>query len=276
MEALQINKFSEYLKARPHDCHKGDFGRVVVVGGDFGFSGAVRLAGEAALRVGAGLVSIATRMEYATVLNVSRPELMCHGIGFANEMSELVDAASVVVIGPGLGKEGWGQELFEYVVHSKKLLIVDADGLNILAERNKPLQRENWILTPHPGEAARLLNISGKEVQNDRVAALKKLHEKFGGVIVLKGAGSLVIGANSKPAICEAGNPGMATAGMGDVLSGVIGGLLAQHVPLLDAAKMGVLLHAMAADLARDDGERGMIASDLMPYLRRLVNGNSE
>ncbi len=270
IEKLQLNQFKDYLKPRQRAAHKGDFGHVLVVGGDYGFSGAVRLAAEAALRVGAGLVSVATRPEHALTLNVMRPEMMCHGIRTMKEFQALCKKATVIVIGTGMGRSAWAKQLLAASIKTKKPLVVDADALNLLAE--KPTHYPNWILTPHPGEAARLLKTTTDEVQHDRVTAIRKLQNKYAGVCILKGAGSLVLGPNSTITMCDQGNPGMASGGMGDVLSGVIGGLVAQHIPLDIAAQLGVVVHAAAGDLAARDGERGMLALDLMPYLRKLVN----
>jgi NAD(P)H-hydrate epimerase len=263
-------QFSQYLKPRPRDSHKGLFGHVLVVGGDYGFSGATRLTAEAALRVGAGLVSIATRPEHALTLNIMRAEIMCHGIRHAKDLMPLLSKATVIVLGPGMGQSSWAKKLFTQVLKSKKLLVIDADALNLLAK--KCLTYTNWILTPHPGEAARLLNMTSDAIQQDRPAAIIKLQKKYKGVSVLKGAGTLILEGDGIPALCDAGNPGMATAGMGDVLSGVIAGLIAQGIPLIIAAKLGVLVHAKAGDLAAKEGERGLIAMDLFPYLRQLVN----
>jgi hydroxyethylthiazole kinase-like uncharacterized protein yjeF len=270
IEKLHITHFAGYLKPRPRNAHKGMYGHVLIVGGDYGYSGAARMAAEAALRVGAGLVSVATRPDIALTLNLTRPEIMCHGISSDKALDPLLDKADVVIIGPGIGTSRWAKKLFLQVLKSKKPLVVDADALNILA--SKPVSHAHWILTPHPGEAARLLKSTVDEVQQDRVLAIHKLQKKMGGVCVLKGSGSLILAPNENLAQCEAGNPGMATAGMGDILSGVIGGLVAQGFSLEDAAKCGVLIHAMAGDLAAKEGERGMLASDLLPYLRRLVN----
>lgn len=272
-DVLKLSQFGKYLKPRPRDFHKGQCGHVLVVGGESGYSGAVRMAGEAALRVGAGLVSIATRIEHASLLSLTRPELMCHGVMGATELMPLLKKADVVIVGPGMGRSPWAQKLLYLVLKSDKpAIVVDADGLNLLVD--KPQQKMNWILTPHPGEAARLLNKNVDEIQRDRFSAIRQLQQQFGGVCVLKGAGTLIKGPDDAiPSICKSGNPGMATAGMGDVLSGVIGGLLAQGIPLTDAAKLGVLVHAMAADLAVEErGERGLIATDLMGYLRQMVN----
>ena len=250
--------------------HKGDYGHVLVVGGDRGFSGAAKMAGEAALRVGAGLVSIATHPAHAAFLNIGRPELMCHGVENAGELAALIEKANAVVIGPGLGQSKWAVELFIAAIKSSKLLVIDADGLNLLA--HVPEKKANWILTPHPGEAARLLGSTSAAVQQDRFAAVSGIQAKYGGIVALKGAGTLVAGKD-EIAVSTTGNPGMASGGMGDVLAGVIGGLVAQGFSLKDAAQQGVHLHGRAADLAAEQGgERGLLASDLMPFLRQLVN----
>ena len=262
--AVRVVKTS--LPPRSRCSHKGDYGHVLIVGGDFGYSGAARLAGEAALRMGAGLVSIATRVEHAGLINVGRPELMCHGIDCVEHLAVLLEKASVIVIGPGLGQSDWARSLFMATLKTKKLLIIDADGLNLLAQ--DPTANPNWILTPHPGEAARLLNSSTADIQKDRFASVLALQEKYSGIAILKGAGTL-IASSDDCAVSITGNPGMASGGMGDVLAGVIAGLLAQGLTLKDAAQQGVFGHGRAADLAVDkEGERGLLASDLMPYLR--------
>jgi len=258
--------------ARRSRCaHKGDYGHVLVIGGDAGYSGAAKLAGEAALRVGAGLVSIATRVGHASVMNINRPELMCHGVETVEQLKRLLERVKVIVLGPGLGQGAWAKALFSVAINAGKPLVIDADGLNLLA--SSPVKKTDWVLTPHPGEAARLLSCSTAQVQQDRFAAAYALQAKYGGIAVLKGAGTLVA-SDHELAVSATGNPGMATGGMGDVLSGVIAGLLAQGLPLKEAAQQGVYNHGLAADLAAEkDGERGLLASDLMPYLRRLMNG---
>lgn len=259
------------LPPRSRTAHKGHCGHVLVVGGDCGFAGAARMAAEAAARVGAGLVSIATRPQHASVLNLTRPELMCRGVESAAELDGLLRTASAVAVGPGLGQSPWARELFGAVLASGLPLVVDADGLNLLAA--DPRRRDDWVLTPHPGEAGRLLGVTAAEVQRDRFAAAASLQERYGGTLVLKGAGSLVRGEDGVPRICRLGNPGMASGGMGDVLTGVIVGLVAQGVGLQMAAEMGVVAHAAAADqAATQGGERGLLASDLFPHLRQLVN----
>ncbi|WP_411727387.1 NAD(P)H-hydrate dehydratase [Methyloglobulus sp.] len=255
---------------RSRCAHKGDHGHVLIVGGDRGYSGAARMAGEAALRVGAGLVSVATHPEHAALLNLNRPELMCHGVDNAGQLSPLLDKADVIVIGPGLGQSKWATVLFIAAIKSSKMLVIDADGLNLLA--HVPEKHPDWVLTPHPGEAARLLRCATADVQQDRYAAVAAIQAKYDGIAVLKGSGTLIAG-NDDVTVSTTGNPGMASGGMGDVLAGVIAGLAAQGFSLKDAAQQGVYLHGMAADLAvGQTGERGLLASDLMPFLRQLVN----
>lgn len=268
---LDWSSLSSLLQPRPRDTHKGFFGHVLVIGGNKGMAGAVRMAGEAAARVGAGLISIATQPNHADFIAGFCPELMCHGIKTAIELEALLERCTVIAIGAGLGQDEWAEELFFRGLQSLQPKIVDADGLNILAKY--PTHREDWILTPHPGEAARLLNCSIAEIQADRFLAVEALQQRYGGIIVLKGAGSLIQAPSNLPRICLAGNPGMASGGMGDVLGGVLAGLLAQKLSLENAAYLGVLLHSTAGDkAAAEKGERGLLASDLMPYIRALAN----
>jgi hydroxyethylthiazole kinase-like uncharacterized protein yjeF len=258
------------LMPRRRCAHKGNMGHVLVVGGDLGFSGAARMAGEAALRIGAGLVSIATRSEHAGLMNLNRPELMCRGVESERDLLPLLDKANVVALGPGLGQKEWGRTLFGAVLRSEKPIVLDADGLNLLA--SMPMSKSYWILTPHPGEAGRLLHGSAQSVEQDRFSAVSAIRAAYGGIAVLKGAGTL-IASHSRIAVSTSGNPGMASGGMGDVLSGVIAGLIAQGLDLQEAAERGVFLHGRAADLAAArDGERGLLATDLLPFLRQLVN----
>jgi len=270
MQKLNLEDFADYLQPRAREAHKGNFGHLLIIGGAPGYSGAVMLAAEAALRVGSGLVSVATHPDHAGTLNLLRPEVMCHGVDSGEALAALIAKATVLVLGPGLGRSAWSQRVFDQSCLSAKNTLVDADGLNWLSD--KPLQKPNWILTPHPGEAGQLLKKSTEEIQQDRVSAVTLLQKKYHGWIVLKGAGTLVAGPDGSLAICTEGNPGMATGGMGDVLSGVLGGLMAQGLPPGIAARLGVVVHAMAGDLAAKTGERGMIASDLMFYLRDIVN----
>lgn len=264
------------LPKRRRHANKGDYGHVLVVGGDYGMGGAVRMAAEAALRVGAGLVSVATRPEHISVVTTCRPEIMCHQVQSPEDLDSVLERASVLVLGPGLGKSEWSRNLFNHLIKIDLPKVIDADGLNLLAET--PQRQEHWILTPHPGEAARLLKTSVTEIQHHRQKAVKSLQENYGGVAILKGAGTLVQNGIQRQAIhCGAGNPGMASGGMGDVLSGVIGGLLAQKLSLAEAAETAVQIHSQAADkAAQQGGERGLLACDLLPYLRLLVNPASD
>jgi hydroxyethylthiazole kinase-like uncharacterized protein yjeF len=268
---LDWAKVSDQVAPRRRDAHKGDFGHVLVVGGAPGFSGAARLAGEGALRAGAGLVSVATHPAHAAYLNVGRPELMVRGMVDPRELSPLLERASAVAIGPGLGREPWGVGLIERVLAAGKPLVMDADALNWLAEAR--LRRDDWVLTPHPGEAARLLGCSAAEVQADRFSALRHLQDLYGGTIVLKGAGTLVLGPSRRPpGVCSQGNPGMASGGSGDVLTGMIAALLGRGLDPEDAAEAAVCLHAAAGDRAAAEGEQGLLATDLIAAIRPTLN----
>ena len=262
------------LPRRGKNAHKGNFGHVLAVGGDHGFGGAIRLAGEAALRCGAGLVSVATRAEHVVALNAARPELMAHGVDGARELEALLERASVVALGPGLGQRAWGHALWYAALASAKPSVIDADGLNLLA-RDRPALPAHSVLTPHPGEAARLLGVDTVTIAGDRYAAVRAIAARHGAVTVLKGAGSLVATPEGEVAVCPWGNPGMASGGIGDVLTGVIAALLAQGLGAWDAACVGVALHARAGDLAARAGQAGMLASDLFAPLLRLRNAFS-
>lgn len=257
------------LKPRARGAHKGDFGHVLMIGGGQGMPGAVRLAGEAALRAGAGRVSIATHPSHAAILAATRPELMSHGVTGAADLAPLLENADVVALGPGLGQSEWAQALYDEVAESPLPAVWDADALNLLAKT--PNKANNRVITPHPGEAATLLNTSTADIQANRPAALAALAEKYGGTTVLKGSGSLV-STEATPVLCLSGNPGMAAPGMGDVLTGIVAGLLAQGLNMTDAAAIGVEAHARAGDRAALAGERGMLASDLMTELRAVLN----
>ncbi len=271
LERILESAIQQALPRRARSSHKGDFGRVLIVGGGVGMPGAVRLAGEACLRVGAGLVTVAVAPENVAAISAGRPELICLPLGDAGALTETAERADVIAIGPGLGRTPWACSALERVLGCGKPLVVDADALNIIAESGAP-PREDWILTPHPGEAARLLGTETRAVQHDRLAALEQLIARYRGTVVLKGAGTLVGAPGRTPALCERGNPGMATAGMGDVLTGTIAGILAQCRDSWLAASAGVLVHAMAGDAAARAGQRGLLAGDLARELRNCVN----
>jgi len=275
------------LPVRNRNAHKMNHGHVLVVGGDQGMAGAVAMAAEAALYSGAGLVSVATHPTSVNSLVARRPEVMTKSVTTPDELKVLINRATVVVVGPGLGNDSLGNdslgndslggdsarasELFDIVLESELPMIIDADGLNRLSRLpQQSTKRDNWILTPHPGEARNLL---GKNVQVNRLASVKQLQEKYGGVSLLKGAGTL-IASRHDVWLCPYGNPGMSVAGMGDVLSGVIGGLVAQGLDVNDAACLGVIVHSLAADnITARQGERGLLATQLLPEIRKLLNG---
>jgi|TARA_Y100000310_G_scaffold345518_1_gene465886 NAD(P)H-hydrate epimerase len=268
---LQLATQLGHLPRRNRNAHKGQHGHLLVMGGDHGMAGAVSMASEAAARVGAGLVTVVTRPEHVAPLIARRPEVMVHGVDSRQQLEPLMDRFTCIVVGPGLGRSAWSAQMLQLILATDLPLVVDADALNLIAAR-EPMNRQDWIMTPHPGEAARLLGCQTMEIQHDRYQAVVDLQGKYGGMVLLKGAGTLLRDP-AETSLCPYGNPGMAVAGMGDVLSGVIGGLLAQGLSLSQAAKLGVCLHSRAADLiAAERGERGILATDLMPELRRLVN----
>ena len=271
LERIVEADIQQALPRRRRAANKGDFGRVLIVGSGTGMPGAARLAGEACLRVGAGLVTVAVAPENVPAIAAGRPELICLPLTDPSALAEAVERASVLAIGPGLGRTAWSRAALEIVLRCEKPVVVDADALNLIAE-TKCRARDNWILTPHPGEAGRLLGIPTADIQNDRLAALDRLTERYGGTVVLKGAGTLVGFPGRTPGLCERGNPGMASAGTGDVLTGAIAGILAQCRDTWLAARVGVLVHAMAGDAAARGGERGLLAGDVARELHNCVN----
>ena len=258
------------LAPRAPAAHKGRHGHVLVVGGDHGMAGAARLAGEAAARSGAGLVSVATRAAHVAALVGARPELMVHGVE-----GELPDAllarASVIALGPGLGQSAWSRALWTQALAADKPCVLDADGLNLLAAARCALPAQA-VLTPHPGEAARLLEVVPAAIARDRYAAARELARRHQAVVVLKGDGTVVATPTGEAWICAQANPAMASGGMGDVLTGIIAGLMAQHFDPAQAARVGVAAHAEAARRAAARGARGMLASELLDCLRAAVN----
>lgn len=266
-------KLKQLLVKRPRSSHKGNFGHVLVVGGNRGYSGAVRLSAEGALRSGAGLVTVATHPFHAAAINTGRPEIMVHAVDVASDLDALFDKADVIVVGPGLGQDAWAQQLLEVVLQSAKPLVLDADALNLLSSSQHCLpDNGEFVITPHPGEAARLLQSDAPAIEADRFAAIAELSQNFRSSVVLKGAGTLIATKSNKPvALCSDGNPGMASGGMGDVLSGILATFVSQY-EIDDAICLAVCLHAAAADKAAQEGETGLLASDLFVHLRELLN----
>ncbi|MDC8011787.1 NAD(P)H-hydrate dehydratase [Tahibacter soli] len=270
---LRIEDLAPLVPARARNVHKGLYGHVLAIGGDAGMGGAIRLAAEAALRCGAGLVSVATRGEHVAPLLAARPELMVQTVGGPQELDPLLERATVLALGPGLGRRAWGHALWHRALDAGKPCVLDADGLNLLAEDARRFHG-NAVLTPHPAEAARLLGVDTRAVQADRYSAALALAERYGAVVVLKGAGSLIAAPGRAIAVCPWGNPGMASGGMGDVLTGAVAALLAQGLAPYDAAVLGVGVHALAGDVAAAHGGAiGLVAGDLMPHLRAELNG---
>ena len=294
---IDIHTESPRLQPRPLGAHKGHDGHVLVIGGDTGFGGAALMAAEAACRAGAGTVSLLTRAAHVAAALARRPEIMVQALETleASDWQGLefhVRKADAVVIGPGLGKSAWSRVLLQKVLTAagnRTPLVLDADALNLLSAALEERQtmtpagaqslgvhQRQWVLTPHPGEAARMLGSTTAQIQADRFAAVRALQKQWGGVCLLKGIGSLVChdsGEQQEVALCTEGNPGMASGGMGDVLSGLVGALLAQGIEAPHALRLAVSLHGEAADLAAaQDGERGLLATDLLPHVRHLMN----
>ena len=279
LQRLQLPLLLSELPERDGDAHKGNFGHVLVIGGDLGMAGAAAMAGEAAARIGAGLTSVVTRPEHVAGIIARRPELMVTGVPSGQQLEPLLERPSVLVLGPGLGLGPWSEQMLQKADASDLPMVLDADGLNLLAEGRvlSKVLSDDWVLTPHPGEAARLLHCSVDEIQADRFAAAQALQQRYGGCALLKGAGTVIAGSDGSLALADVGNPGMASGGMGDVLSGVIGGLMAQGLSATTATQLAACLHGHAADLAvADEGQRGLLATDLLPYLRHLLNDQDD
>jgi len=294
----QTLSFTDVRSLRPRrtpSFHKGRAGKALIIGGDQGMGGAAIMAAEAAARAGAGTVNLLTHPEHINAALSRCPTMMVSAVASpvlseqtANitRLNDLQKAASALVLGPGLGQDAWGESWVQWLKEVDcRPLVLDADALNIVASLPSPgkyfatINTAGLLITPHPGEAARLLQVSVTDVQNDRYEAVKQLVKLSGALVILKGAGTL-LGWQGRHGrlhveVCLAGNPGMATGGMGDVLSGVLGGLLAQGLGCVDAARLGCCLHSEAADrLAESGGQIGLLATDLLPMVRHLMNVN--
>ncbi len=253
------------LPPRPAQAHKGTAGTALLIGGDVSMGGAIVLAALGALHSGAGLTKVVTRSEHHGALLSANPALM----PYADLDAELLNKVNAVGIGPGLGPSVWARQLLQTILNQDHPKVLDADALNRLAQT--PTRREHWVLTPHPGEAARLLGWTTTQVQADRLRAVQQLQQRYGGVVVLKGAGTLVHDGQHTW-LCAHGNAGMATGGMGDVLTGLITSLLTQGLAPAQAALTGVCLHAKAADLAAAQyGLRGLNPTQLLPFVQHLM-----
>ena len=274
--AVSAAHIQSAVPARAKDAHKGHFGHLLVVGGDQGYGGAAIMAAQAAVHSGAGLVSLFTRQAHIAPMLARQPEVMAH----YEQLESLVENATVLLLGPGLGLQPWGQQLLQQLLALKLPMVLDADALNYLAlqspDAQQQLHHDNRVLTPHPGEAARLLGTDVATVQQNRQQAVQQLQQRFGGTVLLKGQHSLICGPRQQSASLNCGNPGMASGGMGDVLAGIIAALLAQGLDSFTAACCGGWLHATAADRqAAETGERGLHATAILAHLPLLLNGKA-
>ena len=262
---------------RNSESHKGDFGHVLVVAGNIGFGGAALLSSKAAIKIGAGLVSLATRSEHLQAALSFAPEVMTKPVDSGQSLENYLDSPTVICLGPGLGKDYWSEQMIykslENTHKNKTPILIDADGLNLLPEFSKKLPLpKKIVLTPHLGEAAKLLNTSVEKVKKNRVSAAKRISNKYNSVVVLKSHETLIC-KEDKIYICDKGNPGMATAGMGDVLSGMISGLIAQKLSLFEAACLGVDLHARAGDIySEKNNQQSLLPTDIIDLFARVIN----
>ena len=287
---LDIADVIKYLPSRRGSDHKGKFGHLSLVGGDNGMGGAILMAAEASFSCGIGLVSVVTHPHNVTAALIRLPEAMARGVADTHDLVDITEplrSATAFVIGPGMGRRDWAKRLLVAALEKQLPMVLDADGLNFLAEAHRahsakktsldldvPIYSDHWVLTPHPGEAARLLQTDILTIEQDRFVAVSALQKRYGGVVVLKGAGTLVADKTGV-FVCPYGNPSMATAGMGDVLSGIIGAFLVQGLSLLDAACLGVCVHALAADQeVAVHGPVGLRSTAIFPYIRQILNTN--
>ncbi len=273
---MSLDDLIDYIPELAVDGHKYQRGHCMVVGGDHGSGGAAILAAQSSLIAGAGVISLVSREQHIAACLTRQPEIMACSVASGQQLEPLLDKPSVLVLGPGLGQSSWSEQLLQKAMAVNLPMVVDADALNILSQGRVvcDFSDRRWVLTPHPGEAARLLGVSVADIERDRFSAVRAIQQKYSAVVILKGAGSLVLGTRSNTInICPYGNPAMATAGMGDLLSGIIGGLLAQGVDMDTAAELGCCIHGAAADLAVDQrGHRGFVASDILEFLPTILN----
>lgn len=283
-QIIQAHDWLGLLPERSLNTHKGHCGHVAIIGGDvgtgYGYGGAPIMAAEMALRTGAGLVSVATQPVFVAPALARHPEMMVAGVDGGQALLPILERASGIVIGPGLGRSAWSEQLLYHTLQANKPLVLDADALHILARDEFAnlveiaSQERQWILSPHPGEAAALLGLSIEEIQADRFAAATAIQQCYGGAVILKGAGTIVTASTGEQWLCDYGNPGMASGGMGDVLSGLLGSLLVQGMTPDAAAILGASLHSLAADkVAAEQGQRGLLATDLIAPVRDWLDG---
>ncbi len=260
------------LPKRVTSSNKGDSGKVLLIAGSLGMGGAALISGIGALRAGAGLVKIATDLHNVSAINSCRPELMTINIFDEEALVQAINWADVIAVGPGLGQGLEVSQILENLNGVRKPVIVDADALNLIS-KGLDLYLERMVITPHPGEAARLLGTSASEINADRINAACRLYERYGSTVLLKGAGTIVYDGKRITIISE-GSPAMATGGMGDLLTGMIASLCAQGLSLSQATCVAAVIHGRAGSMAsKEAGVIGTLPLDLAPYIRLLVNG---
>lgn len=282
---LEATDFVSFFHPRDSSSHKGDYGHLLVLAGSPGKTGAAAMASLAAMRIGTGLVTLGVPESLNPVMEAKLTEVMTEPLPEANkgffslkalpQVKELLKGKSALALGPGISTDKAVREFVEKIIITCEVpLVIDADGINCLVDRVELLKgrRAPLVLSPHPGEMARLMGCSVKEIQEDRVGICREFVKKFEVYLILKGARTVVAEPSGAIYINPTGNPGMASGGTGDVLTGMIGGLLAQGYDPVEAAKAGVFFHGLAGDeVSRDKGNSGMIASDLIEALPRIV-----
>ena len=270
-QVIERSHVARLLPKRPQESHKGMYGSVLVIGGASGMAGAAILASRAALKMGAGIVHAMLMDENAPSFDFMQPELMLH------RTEEKFPAATTVLAGCGMGKSAVATRLLLRALRADADLVLDADALNLIAIHDElrgilVARRRPSLLTPHPAEAARLLGCTTEKVQNDRIASVLKLAEDYRCLAVLKGSGSLCAMPDGRLFINRTGNPGMSAPGMGDVLSGMISGLIAQGLRMDEALLLAVHLHGAAGDELARNTAIGMTAGELADKARELLN----
>ena len=278
LKELSFEDIKRNIPKRRESSHKGDHGKLLIIAGDEGFGGAGIMSSESGLKTGAGLVKLLTRKSHVSASLARNPEVMVSGADNAQDLEANLDWPDAVVAGPGMFKNYWSEQiLYKLLVHvaDKNIpTLLDAGALRLLSHKafSKIKLHSEMVLTPHPGEAAEMLNIPVNEIQKNRIKSVKALQKKYGCIIVLKGNGTIVCNKNDAY-LCSSGGPELAVAGSGDILSGVIGSLMAQGLSPFDAAKTGVEIHALAgAEFVKDVGRIGLAAGELISYIRKFLN----
>jgi len=279
MNKLDKTQIRSLLPKRAKDAHKGSCGEVMIISGSYGMTGAAVLCSRGALRVGAGLVKLAVPKSLQKLIDAQTPEVITYGLDETDDhfiapeaitqVEKLSSNSSVIACGPGLQKSTISSGL----VMINLPVVLDADGLNSVAGDASTLKNfKNLIITPHPGEFSKLTGIDIKDIQKNREKLAKKYAKEWGCIVVLKGAQTVVADPSGKASINPTGNPGMASGGVGDVLTGMIAGLIAQGASLFDSAVAGVFIHGLAADLAAESkGVHGLIASDVVDMIPEAI-----